>query len=343
VDDNEDIYKRIARELSTSRMDEGLWTRALAEADGNVERCKAIYIRIRHDALVAQRRSPEIEAPISSSTGEAPPDNALRMLRWRLKRELANGGNSSLYSVLNVPVDCGDGEIRALVAKLRAAQPPGTRPEAELQYAMDTLGDPDARAQYDRTLLRKIGGDEEQPEAGLKRRARSSHSDDDTSSNWLENRKGLVLVGLASILILGYLVVAQINSSREAAARQEALRKEQELREKELALKEKATERVLDMTERRGEQVLSVIEQEQQRRRDQQDWARRQAESARNQAEEQRRQANEERRRQDENRQAQYAAQMEARKREEYQRRLEAQQRDNQRQGPSVVIIGPRR
>lgn len=349
-----DLYRVIAAELSSKKIDTALWAQALSAAGGDADQCKALYIRLRHDALVAhcpatENASPTATAPVSAPAAgaSAPIDNALRMVRWRLRRELAAQGTSTLYAVIGLAPDSSDDEVRSRVAELRGALPEGSCPTAELQYAMDTLGDPYSREHYDHSLLRKVCGEGDDTGSSTSSQAPGRGLGLGSLSGLWESRRGAVLAALALVIAASLAGASMVNSRREAEARQEQVRKEQELREKELALKQMATERVLDITDRNGDRILTAIEQEQQRRVDQQNYARAQVESARYAAEERRRQYEdesrrkmEERQRQEEDRRAQYEAQMEARQREANQRRLEAQMRADERRGPTAIVIG---
>jgi len=48
----EDLYQVIARELEKDEIDKGLWTQAEAQSDGNPDRVKSIYIKLRHKQLI---------------------------------------------------------------------------------------------------------------------------------------------------------------------------------------------------------------------------------------------------------------------------------------------------
>jgi hypothetical protein len=44
---NDTFYDEVARELQAKEMVPGVWTRAFAEADGQIERARALYIKYR--------------------------------------------------------------------------------------------------------------------------------------------------------------------------------------------------------------------------------------------------------------------------------------------------------
>lgn len=52
-----ELYAIVHQELSSGRMDAGLWTKATAISDGNTEKAKSRYIEMRVNALRAERKS----------------------------------------------------------------------------------------------------------------------------------------------------------------------------------------------------------------------------------------------------------------------------------------------
>ncbi len=55
--DDEPFYEEVAKELETETIKPGLWTKALADADGDKERVKPIYIRLRVAQLLAAKEA----------------------------------------------------------------------------------------------------------------------------------------------------------------------------------------------------------------------------------------------------------------------------------------------
>lgn len=55
VMDNEAFYEQVAEEIATDTMKPGIWARAFAETDGENDRAKALYIRLRVAQLVNAR------------------------------------------------------------------------------------------------------------------------------------------------------------------------------------------------------------------------------------------------------------------------------------------------
>jgi hypothetical protein len=55
--DDESFYEEVAKELESDSMKPGLWTKALVEADGEQERVKPIYIRLRVAQLLTAKEA----------------------------------------------------------------------------------------------------------------------------------------------------------------------------------------------------------------------------------------------------------------------------------------------
>ncbi len=51
-----DIYDQVAEEIESDNLISGVWTRAFAEADGDENRAKAIYIKLRFEALSSKKK-----------------------------------------------------------------------------------------------------------------------------------------------------------------------------------------------------------------------------------------------------------------------------------------------
>lgn len=91
-------YQRISEELSTNAMDGVLWTKALAESEGDLNKTKALYIRLRMAALNAPPQSPEAD-----KAGSA--DEAVE-LRRKIQAKLALNKRASLYGTLGLAPTC---------------------------------------------------------------------------------------------------------------------------------------------------------------------------------------------------------------------------------------------
>lgn len=138
----EDWFRRIADEIEAGQQDRALWAWALAESGGDAEKTKALYIRRRFAALTAAAPSRAVQ-----------PDTELHRLRVELRRQLALQQKKSLYTVLGVPADSSDAEIAGAIGRIRAAATPL---DAETAYAIEALGDPQARERADRRLMEQL-------------------------------------------------------------------------------------------------------------------------------------------------------------------------------------------
>ena len=135
------VLKKIADEIGTGRQDLEVWTWALAEAGGDSEKAAAHYVQRRMAALAAKEPEPDS------------PEAKLVRLRAEIRRQLALQNRKSLYSVLGVPADAGDMEVARTIA-LRVDA--GASLDAETRYAVEILGNPQAREQFDRNLLGQL-------------------------------------------------------------------------------------------------------------------------------------------------------------------------------------------
>jgi len=138
----QDCYGLVAEEIESGRQDRAIWAWALAESAGDPEKTKAYYIRRRIAVLTADSAGPA-----------ATPDAGLQKIRVELRRQIALQGKNSLYSVLGLPADSSDHEIAAAIRGITAT---GATLTPEVRYAVDVLGDPDAREQFDRRLLDQL-------------------------------------------------------------------------------------------------------------------------------------------------------------------------------------------
>lgn len=138
----QDHYGLVAEEIESGRQDRAVWAWALAESGGDPEITKAYYIRRRIAALSAKSGAPE-----------AAPNAGLQKIRIELRRQIALQGKNSLYSVLGIPADSSDAEVAEAIRGITASGSPLT---PEIRYAVDVLGNPDAREQFDRRLLDQL-------------------------------------------------------------------------------------------------------------------------------------------------------------------------------------------
>jgi hypothetical protein len=88
--DDEKYYQAVADELREGRINDGLWTKALARCQGDENKTKATYIQWRvEQIMLAEKRSAhgagaagEDEADSSSAPVAAPPNPALAAIKW---------------------------------------------------------------------------------------------------------------------------------------------------------------------------------------------------------------------------------------------------------------------
>jgi hypothetical protein len=228
------VLKKIADEISTGRQDLEVWTRALADAGGDSEKAKLHYVQRRMAALTA--REPEPDSP----------EAKLARLRAEVRRQLALQNRKSLYSVLGVPADASDTDIARTIA-LRVDS--GASLDAETRYAVEILGNAEAREQFDRNLLGQLS-------TRFVAAARAEEMDYPDPAASRGARWQAWVAGVLVVLGAGYLWQGH---SRDMAEREVRL-KEVEAHKEEVRLKALATER---MVETRALQVEATIEQQQ--------------------------------------------------------------------------------
>lgn len=212
-----DLYKSIADELSSKTMDSALWTRAFSEAEGDLDKSKAIYIRLRFAAL-------KKSAPASTSTqttiGDGSPSD-IKDLRYRIHAKLAVNKRATLYQSLGLQASCSDSDIAARVHAIASeAIDAGISVKPEVKYAMDILRDPSTREQYDRKLWDDVSGGFSTSRPVAASSTSQSNFEDDSSSlfmGWWSSKKVSVIIGVASVVVVGYLArdVFSIRKSHE--------------------------------------------------------------------------------------------------------------------------------
>lgn len=190
---DEEIYKQIAREMSYNMTDPAVWTRAFAESEGDNDKAKAIYIRLRHAAL---KENPPVSnaAPTTASLAVAVPvDDELLTMRRELAVRLAGVRRANCYGLLGLRATASDADVQAAAERAAAAERP------DLRYAIETLTDPLAREGYDRRLLRELAAEDEVHDA-------QPTGAGAVTTIWA-SRKMSVIVGVASLVAIGYLAL----------------------------------------------------------------------------------------------------------------------------------------
>lgn len=220
-----EIYGIIAAEIRDGTQDVPTWTQAFAEAEGDDAKTKARYIRLRLAQLsggVAAKMAVSVVAVTPSIPEKAPcqmPAYAdLRFVRDSLAARLAESGRPSLYSQLNLSASSEDGAIAHEIASAKAKAAQGATLSAEELYAIQTLGDPASREQYDRKLLDTLSPVEAGPASFAPTAPRNS------INPAIHIAAAVVLIAIAAYSGLGYYTARVRNETAIAAARvQEAV------------------------------------------------------------------------------------------------------------------------
>ncbi len=226
---DEKFYNAIADELEHKKTDRALWTRALAEAGGDVDKTTALYIRLR---LAQLKRAEAASGTLAlepmpaddAGTGTArqhsapPPSNALVRLRSDLSSMLRENGKSSFYDVLDLTPEATDAEVAAAIASYEARVASGhATATPEFKYARESLGNVRSREAYDRRIFASAitaGG----PASRYPGRGQevSVEAEPVLMQLW-ESRKATVIVGALSLCIVGYMLLG-FYKEREASA-----------------------------------------------------------------------------------------------------------------------------
>ncbi len=198
------FYKIIADELATKKVDAAIWTQAIAIAEGDPDRTQAAYIRLRFlDLKKSAPRQTTTPAQAKPLAATAPIADGLTRMRAELTRRLRAQGKSSLYSTLSVSPDASDAIITSAIADIEARAMTGAEtPSAEFRYAKETLGDPVLRERYDRKLLDGLLNEDQAPARQLPYEVVVAND-----YSWWQSRKMSVIIGVASITLLGYLAL----------------------------------------------------------------------------------------------------------------------------------------
>lgn len=223
---DEDLYRTIAAELSSGRTDPVLWTKALADADGDQDRTKAHYIRLRFAAL---RRAQEELARTSESSCAEHVAGELAFMRRELDAACRGGKLHSFYQLIGISPLASDGEVTQAIAAYQAKVDDGTATASpEFKYAREMLGSAAAREAYDRKLhanLHERTGQSTAPTTTALGDALPA----DTMRSWMSSRKLTFLVGLLAFLSVGYLLKGVSRDVNEQAILKERVATEQEI------------------------------------------------------------------------------------------------------------------
>lgn len=144
--DDEPFYEEVARELEVNEMKPGLWAKAFAEADGDEERVKAIYIRLRVAQLMSAReaelkelqrlederiKAAEEEARIKSAREKAARVEAAELERKRQEEATRLEAERKAARLKAAELDKQKQEAEAEEARLEAERKAAMRAEQE--------------------------------------------------------------------------------------------------------------------------------------------------------------------------------------------------------------------
>jgi len=242
--DDKQLYRTIAGEIADNRMDRARWTQAFAEADGDREKARAIYVRLRYEDL----------AQPAAGTGGADQTAALR---GQLAEALERTGRESLYRRLGLRADATDEEVGEAVREIRAHQ---QGPDAEVRYAIEILGEPESRARYDRSLAAGMGfGPDVRRQEELERIEEPAPPS--VFLSWWSTRKVTLLVASIVVMLLGTMLLPFY----QAGAVREHLRSQAELEKERLEQARQASEQRAERR-RLAEERRARLQQSQQAR-----------------------------------------------------------------------------
>ncbi len=240
--DDKQLYRTIAAEIAGNQMDPARWTQAFADADGDREKARAIYIRLRYQDL----------AQPAAGVGGADQTAALR---GQLAEALERNGRESLYRRLGLRADATDQEVGEAVRGIRAHQ---QGPDAEVRYAIEILGEPESRTRYDRSLAAGMGFG---PDARHEEELQTIEETEPPSVflRWWATRKVTLLVASIVVMLLGTMLLPFY----QTGAVREHLRSQAELEKERL-------EQAQQVSEQRAEQ-MRLSEQRRARRQQSQE------------------------------------------------------------------------
>lgn len=205
-----EVFRIIAKEIESGSLDPATWTRAFGESDGDKDKAKALYIRLRHAELTCSIPLPtELVANIQSTgrkeAASAPPANSeLDRIRQTLQKQLVLTGKSSFYANLGLTPKASDSDIAEIVAITKSKQSMGEVIPSEVKYAIETLGDQARRETYDRKLLEILSQPIRAQAEGM---ISESAGSDSTFLSWWGTSKVSTLIAISSLLLFGVLAL----------------------------------------------------------------------------------------------------------------------------------------
>ena len=222
---DKEIYRLIADELKTKRVDSALWTQAKEAALGDPNKAEAIYIRLRFVEFV---KSPPQSAgalanlPVPVS-GELKESDELSVVRRELTAQLENQKKHNLYSIIKLNPDADDAAIAKAISDLELGDlaSSGIHP-SEFKYAKETLGNASLRAQYDRQLLESFSN-----RTALSCRSYDASDEEERDISWWASRKTSFVIGVFSLGLMGYLSINYLKERNSHEIQKQAIESQQ--------------------------------------------------------------------------------------------------------------------
>lgn len=210
MNDDNHLYVRIAEELNTNSVDKALWTRAFAEAEGEPEKAKAAYIRLRFAELQKVSRETATQRQLEEKMAKSAAE-----LRKRIQSKLAINKRATLYGALGLLPTSSDTEVANRINEItRNSMDSGKPAAAELKYAIDIIGDDYAREEYDRKLWEMLN-----PASRIVLQETSAPSMDSDSVflHWWQSKTVTAIVAATIVLLFGYLAkgMFEVKGSQE--------------------------------------------------------------------------------------------------------------------------------
>lgn len=226
----ESIDAKIAEELRFNRQNAGAWMWAVSNSGGDQNKARELY---------RQRRLEQINDQANAKWSQ---ESELQQLRSGIRRRLALRNRTSIYSALGLFPDTSNEAISEAI-KLQAAR--DTPPDPETRYAIEVLGNPEARERYDRALYTELLG---VPNESVARTTTVVEPPRSKITAWL--------TGGALILASIYTVLEYKKSTDE-----------KDLRRQEIAQKAALAERQAKLDERQAELRAAAVEATAEQRR----------------------------------------------------------------------------
>lgn len=139
----ESFDTKIAEEIRSNRQNAGAWMWAVSNSRGDQSKIAELYRQKRLEQITEEAR--EKQARVLE----------LKQLRSGIRRSLALQNRTSIYAALGLLPDASDQAIAEAIAVLASQSTPS---DPETHYAIEVLGNPEARERYDRSLHTQLMG-----------------------------------------------------------------------------------------------------------------------------------------------------------------------------------------